>query len=174
MRNLFKVSFHSLFSIAVTAIMITATPLQAKTEESIIRDDWQFDAQVYIWASDFGGEMDIAGGTPFDVSFDTLVDNLKMGFYGSFEARKQKWLIFTDVVYLNVETEAAAPAPSNPILSFSARNVQMKGGAVNLIGGYNLLVEGKSRLDLIGGARYLDLGSDFGINVTFIGDTTTK
>jgi len=171
---MYKVSFHPLFSIAITTILLVTTSLQAQAEESILSDDWQFDAHVYIWAPDFGGEMDIAGGVPFDVPFSTLVDNLKMGFYGSFEARKEKWLIYTDVVYLNVETDAAPPAPSNPLLSFSARNVKMKGGAINLVGGYNLLVKGRSRLDLIAGARYLNLGSDFGLNVNILGETTTK
>ncbi len=38
MRNLHKVSFHSL-TIAITAIMMIATPLQAQAEESIISDN---------------------------------------------------------------------------------------------------------------------------------------
>ena len=90
-----KVTFHSLFSIVLTATMLAATPLQAQAEVSIT-DDWQFDAQVYIWSADFAGEM--GEGLPFDVPFDTLVDNLDMGFYGEFEARKGKWLVLADAV----------------------------------------------------------------------------
>ena len=177
-----KVTFHSLFSIVITATMFVVTPLQAQaqaeteteteTENSILSKNWQFDAQIYIWASDFSGELN--NGATFDVPFDTLVDNLKMGFYGSFEARKDKWLIFTDVVYLNVETDAAPTPPPSLIPDFTARNIKMKGGAINLVGGYNLLVKGKSRLDLIAGTRYLNLGSDFGLYVTFLGETSTK
>jgi len=174
MHNKFKLTFNSLFSITITAIMLAATPLQAQAKESILSDDWQFDAHIYIWAPAFSGEMDIADGVPFDVPFSDLVDNLKMGFYGSFEARHQKWLIYTDIVYLNVETDAAPPAPPTIKPDISFRNVQMDGGAINLIGGYNLLVKGRSRLDLIAGARYLDLGSEFGLNVIFLGETTTK
>ena len=108
MRNKFNVTIHFLLSTVLTAIMLIATPLQAQAEESILSKNWQFDAQIYIWASDFSGEMDTPlGDVPFDIPFSTLVDNLKMGFYGSFEARKQKWLIFTDVVYLNIETDHA-------------------------------------------------------------------
>ena len=171
MRNIFNVTLHSLFSVVFTAIMLAATPLQAQAEESILSETWQFDAQLYIWAVDFGGELN--NGTSFDVPFSTMVDNLKMGFYGSFEARKQKWLIFTDIVYLNIETDHAAPDTSEPV-DFTPRSLSMDGGAINLVGGYNLLVKGKSRLDLIAGARYLDLGSEFALNVTFLGDTTTK
>ncbi|RKZ59666.1 MAG: hypothetical protein DRQ44_13460, partial [Gammaproteobacteria bacterium] len=144
--------------------------------ESILSKNWQFDAQIYVWAVDFGGEMDINGGTSFDVPFSTMVDNLKMGFYGSFEARKEKWLIFTDVVYLNVETDHAdAPEPPNIIgKNRNVRSISMNGGAVNLVGGYNLLAKGKSRLDLIAGARYLDLGSELAFNISSPDETTTE
>ena len=179
MCNKFNVTIHSLLSVVFTAIMLAVTPLKVQAEESILSENWQFDAQLYVWAADFSGDMDIAGTTvPFDVPFSTLVDNLKMGFYGSFEARKQKWLIFTDVVYLNIETDHTASTPPTDlpsyILSGSPRSVSMNGGAINLVGGYNLLVKGKSRLDLIAGARYLDLGSEFALNVTVLGETTTR
>ena len=172
MNNKFPATFKSIFSTIVTAFMLAATPVQAQTETSILSDDWQFDAQLYIWASDFGGELN--NGTSFDVPFDTLVNNLKMGFYGSFEARKDKWLIYTDVVYLNIETDAASAPPPTIMPDLSFRNVKMEGGAINLIGGYNLLVKGQSRLDLIAGTRYLDLGSDFGLYVTVLGQTGTR
>ena len=168
----FSTGFNSLSSIVLATLLFVTTPLQAETKESVLSDNWQFDAQVYIWAPDFGGELN--NGATFDVPFDTLVDNLKMGFYGSFEARKEKWLIFTDIVYLNVETAAADANPSNPVFSLSPRNVRLEGGAINLVGGYNLLVNGKSRLDFIAGARYLNLGSEFGLYTTALGDTTLR
>ncbi len=171
MLNKFKAVFYSSLTILFTVIMFSARPLYAQAEESIFKDDWKFDAQVYIWSSAFGGELN--NGATFDVPFSTMVDNLKMGFYGSFEARKNKWLMFTDIVYLNIETDAAA-VPSGSLFDASVRNVKLSGGAVNLVGGYNLLAKGKSRLDLIAGARYLDLGSDFGLYVTRRGATTTK
>ena len=71
--------------------MFVTTPLQTETKESVLSDEWQFDAQIYIWAADFADELN--GGATFDMPFDTLVDNLKMEFYGSFEVRKEKWLI---------------------------------------------------------------------------------
>jgi len=179
MCNKFKVTIHSLLSTVLTAIMLAVTPLKVQAEESILSDNWQFDAQIYVWAADFGGELDTPiGDVPFDVPFSTLVDNLKMGFYGSFEARKEKWLIFTDIVYLNIETDHTDPTPPTDLPSYffsgSPRSVSMDGGAINLVGGYNLLVKGKSRLDLIAGARYLDLGSEFALNVTVSGETTTR
>ncbi len=178
MRNKFNVTIHSLLSTVLTASMLAVTPLTAQAEDSILSKDWQFDAQIYVWAADFSGDIEIDRfdrTVPFDVPFSTLVDNLKMGFFGSFEARKDKWLIFTDVVYLNVETDHAAPEPANTFLpNPSFRSVAMNGGAINLVGGYNLLVKGKSRLDLIAGVRYLDLGSELAFNVTYPEDTSTR
>ena len=176
MRNLRKVSFHSLFTISITAIMMIATPLRAQAEESIISDDWQFDAQVYLWAADFGGEM--GAGVPFAVPFDTLVDNLDMGFYGAFEARKGKWLIFTDAVYLNVTFNGSTtlePIPiirPNPVTVNSEMN--MRGGVYNLVGGYNLYAKNNSRLDVIAGTRYMDFSSTIRVDTIESGTGNTN
>ncbi|MDX2481253.1 MAG: hypothetical protein QNK24_13085 [Desulfuromusa sp.] len=164
-----KQSIHQfIFVLTLTVTTLISGTASAQNADSQTNDNWQFDAQIYIWAADFSGELN--NGATFDVPFDTLVDNLKMGFYGSFEARKDKWLIFTDVVYLNIATDET-PAPPGSNFGFSVRDLKLKGGAVNLVGGYNLLTKGKSRLDLIAGARYLNLGSEFGLNVTFFGST---
>jgi len=170
MQNKYKVTFFHQFFKIIPAFILAASALQvqAEAEESILSDDWKFDAQVYIWAPAFSGDLN--NGTTFDVPFSTMVDNLKMGFYGSFEARKNKWLVFTDVVYLNIG--AKAPDRANRVVSFSDIEVNMDGGAINLVGGYNLFVKGKSRTDLIAGVRYLDLGSDFGLNITRRGEIT--
>ena len=57
MRKKSKATLLLLLSALITAIMLAATPAQAQTGESILSDDWQFDAQIYIWAADFGGEL---------------------------------------------------------------------------------------------------------------------
>ncbi len=170
MRNKFNVTIHSLLSTVLTASMLAVTPLTAQAEDSILSKDWQFDAQLYIWAADFSGEVDTPlGDVPFDVPFSTLVDNLQMGFFGSFEARKDKWLIFTDIVYLDVEAGASPAVTPGDSIDISGI-VSMEGGAINLVGGYNLLVKGKSRLDLIAGVRYLDLGSEIAFSGTVSGN----
>lgn len=173
-----KVTFHSLFSIVLTATMLAATPLQAQAEVSIT-DDWQFDAQVYIWSADFAGEM--GEGLPFDVPFDTLVDNLDMGFYGEFEARKGKWLVLADAVYLNVTFDNSsdytfdnpiATRPPIPVTVNSSMN--LRGWVFNLVGGYNLVAKDNSRLDVIAGARYMDFGSDFSLKVDIVEPGNTQ
>lgn len=170
MRNMSTVTLFCRLSITIAALSLFAAPLETRAEEPIISDDWQFDAQVYIWAADFGGELN--NGATFDVPFSTMVDNLKMGFYGSFEARKDKWLVFTDVVYLNIGTDAVTEPPGDFLFDASFRDVKLKGGAINLVGGFNLSAKGRSRIDFIAGVRYLDLGSEFGLNVTRLGETT--
>jgi hypothetical protein len=77
-------------------------------------DDWQFAVGVYIWGADIGGSS--GNGDDIEVEFDDIIDGLNAGFMGTFEARKDKWLIITDLVHLDVTADdsASATAPVGP------------------------------------------------------------
>ncbi len=137
-------------------------------EEPSMSDGWDFSLAVYLWGVDIGGKT--ASGSEVDVSFNDLFDNLNAGFMGAFEARKDKWLVITDLVYLDVSADkkAKATVPIGPILIDveGKADMDMKGQVFKLAGGYNLFSEGRSRLDLIGGARYLDIDMDTSFELT--------
>jgi hypothetical protein len=57
-------------------------------------------AALFVWGAGIEGETTTGGDV--DINFDTLIRNLNMAFMGTFEARKCRWSIFADVVYLNV------------------------------------------------------------------------
>jgi hypothetical protein len=131
-------------------------------------DDWQYSGTIYLWGAGIKGET--AGGADFDVSFDTLINNLNMGFMGAFEARKGEWSAVADVVYLNVggtdsgevPIQTAAGTPVN--VEVDAR-VKTKGWVLNLLGAYNLYTTEKAGLDVLLGARYMDLEVDFDLGL---------
>jgi hypothetical protein len=124
----------------------------AQAEDSDADSGWQFAIAPYLWAADVGGKTQ--AGSSIDISFDDIVDNLESALMVSFEARKNKWMILGDYIYLDV-------AAGNQVLTMN-----LKSKVVHLAGGYNLYQE-KSRLDLIFGVRNLDL--DLGLSTVKMG-----
>jgi len=129
-------------------------------------DDWRYAGTLYLWGAGIKGET--AGGSDVDVSFDTLLSNLNMTFMGAFEARKGEWSAVADVIYLNVGAtdsgEVPVPMASGVTADVDAR-VKTKGWVLNLLGAYNLYATDKAGLDLVFGARYIDLELDFDLGV---------
>jgi len=131
-------------------------------------DDWRLAATVYLWGAGIQGET--AGGAELDVGFDTLIENLNMAFMGAFEARRSKWSAGVDLVYLNVGANDSGTVPLRHAsgaavdLDVSA-SVETKGWVLNLQGGYNLVQSDRASVDVILGARYLDLALDFNLGL---------
>jgi len=93
-----------------------------------------------------------------------------MTFMGAFEARKDQWSLLADVIYLNVGANNSGKVPvqvapdSNVDVKVNA-SVKTKGWVLDLIGGYTLWQTPEASLDLLAGARYLDLQLDFGLGL---------
>ena len=145
-----------------------------QAEESSADNDWQLSAAVYLWGAGIGGHT--ASGSEVDVSFKDLFNNLNAGFMGSFEARKDKWLVLTDLVYLDVSADknAKATVPVGPGIGpgpvpveiKTEVDVSLKGAVFQLAGGYSLISDGPLKLDLLAGARFLDLDSDISVDLS--------
>ncbi len=145
-------------------------PAAAQVESSETDDRWQFAATVYLWGASIGGET--RSGTGISVELEDLLDNLEMVFMGSFEARKGKWSLLTDVIYLDLSgdesiTVSIPVGPGIPVTTDAS--LDLSSWVVHLTGGYNLLTNGKSKLDLIAGARYLDLDADVFLSLQSLG-----
>ena len=138
---------------ALLAGILIVGPALAQAQESTADNGWQFAIAPYLWGSDISGQGQ--RGFPIDVDIGDIVDNLESVLMVSFEARKNKWLILADYIYLDVA--ASKPVPGSEL------NLNLEGTVFHLAGGYNLYQE-KSRLDLIFGARNLDL--DIGLSIT--------
>lgn len=158
--------FRRFFVPVLCAGILAFGPAQA--EESSTSNGWDYALGIYLWGADISGNT--ASGTKVDVSFKDLFDSLNAGFMGAFQARKDKWLVITDLIYLDVsnDTTAKVSIPIGPIaIDVKADvDVDLKGKVFHLAGGYNLFSKGRSSLDLYGGARYLDLDMDAKIKLS--------
>ena len=171
---------RSIFVPALCAGILSFGTVQA--EESSTDSGWDFAVAAYMWGADIGGST--GSGADIDVSFNDIFSNLNAGFMGTFEARKDKWLILTDLVYLDVtaDNNASVTIPVGPGIGpgpipvdiDAEVEIDLKGTVFQLAGGYNLLSEGPLKLDLLAGARYLDLNNDITVDLSAIGGSRSR
>ena len=156
---------------ALCFLAFGVSPALAQSESSATEDEWQFSAAVYLWGADLGGKTN--RGSEVEVEFSDLLDNLEMALMGTFGARKNNWSLLTDVIYMDLAVDKTADLfiPIGPALVPVTTSVSLDVEAwiLHFAGGYNLYSEGKSRLDLIGGARYLDLDQTMFLSLQSLG-----
>ena len=67
---------------------------------------WQYQFTLYGWYSDLNADYGLpyGPGPGKDITIDAsdIIANLNMIFMGMFEARKDKWALLADVIYLDV------------------------------------------------------------------------
>ena len=161
----------NLLALAAALVVLPGGSALAQTGSSGSQDKWQYTGAIYLWGADIGGTT--IRGSEVEVGFSDLLDNLEMGFMGAFAARKNNWSFLTDVIYLDLgvdnTTDLSIPIGGNILPVTTRTELDLKGWVVQLLGGYNLYSEGKSTLDLVAGARYLDLDMDLFLELQSLG-----
>jgi len=137
-------------------------------------DAWKWQGSLYLYLPDVGGKTTFPQGAGSNVALDadTILSNLKFTFMGSLEASRGQWGLFTDVVYVDLGNSksgfrdftignAALPAGASANAS-----LDLKALAWTLGGTWRLDAGPASTLDLLAGARLLDLKQTLKLEVT--------
>ena len=126
-------------------------------------DRWVYGGEFYMWGADIGGET--TSGAPVDIDFNDLFDNLELGFMGTLAAAKDKWTLFGDFIYLDVEDDDKSTANilGSPVPT--KIDVELEGFITTLGGAYSFLETDSTRLNLVAGARYLWLEADVDVDI---------
>lgn len=149
-------------------------------------DQWQFGITPYFWAPRVDGTLKYgvppgAGGSP-DVAIDAddYLENLDFVFMIAGEARKGRWSVFTDVIYLDFSDDDSkvksidfidgGPDLVNASLD-AGTETSFKALAWTLAGGYSMLQGDLGRLELLAGFRYfgVDASTDWRLTTTITG-----
>jgi hypothetical protein len=148
----------------------------AQTDSSTNQDQWQFSGAIYLWGADISGQTN--RGSEVEVAFGDVFDNLEMAFMGAFSARKNNWTLLTDVIYMDLAADKTADLsiPIGPVVVpvTTAVSLDIEAWVLHFAGGYNLYSKGKSRLDLIGGARYLDFDQTMFLSLQSLGPDQSR
>jgi len=147
-----KVLQKGLLLMMAVLLLLSVTPVSAEEKSA---DEWQFDATVYLWGSTL--KQTTAAGDAVSINFGTILKNLDFAAMGTFEARKGKFSMLTDVIYMDLSTDQKHDGDflGQPIEG--KLTVGLKSWILNLVGGYNLIDSGKNQFDIAAGARFLDV-----------------
>jgi hypothetical protein len=153
---------------AVLAVLLASPPAAAAQPAC---DERRFSLMPYLWLPTIDVTLNLR--TPFgnpEVNAKAhpgdYLSEVEMALMLVFEARKGKWLLFSDVTYMKLSDDTSAVKSVNfggPVVS-STLNTNTQTDVYSAIwtvaGGYNLVQDPKVSLDLFGGARYLYLKSE--------------
>lgn len=138
-----------------------AVPLAAQAQAS---EPWKWEAAIYGYFPSIGGTTAFpanSSGSTIDVSSDDVIDALKFGFMGQIEARKGKWGLWTDLVYADFGASQQGSRDftvNRQSVSADANlSLDVKATIWSLAGIYNLQSTPQTNLDLLFGARLLDM-----------------
>ena len=153
-----------LLPIAVVASGVAVAALPSPVSAQIT-DDWRFQLIVYGYFPDIGGTTTFPerGGASINVDASTLIDNLKFTFMGTFSAQKGRYGFFTDVLYLNVggsdsnTRNVSVNGQVLPIAVNTSLDLDLKGTVWTLAGSYRPVSDPSATVDILAGARLLDL-----------------
>lgn len=143
----------------LSLFILWAAPGPAAAQEGRSGDDWEFGLEMYAWGPDIKAKT--ATGDNITIDLHTILDDVQMLYMSAFSARKDKWSLFTDVIYFDLEDDeqGSLTVPVGPF-SFAVgadADVQLKAWVVTPSVGYSVIEAAKFGLDILAGARYLYL-----------------
>jgi len=161
----------------LAALSLAPTPARAQTATAAPGTGWTFDFTPYIWGAAMSGKVE-AGALPaidVEMSFSDILDNLDAGLMGAFEARKGRWGLLFDAIYMKLEASGTAsrtgPGPIGATATASA-DLELTQKMFAAAVAYRMQ-EGRAPIDVIGGLRYSKIEADATINGSFFAQAGT-
>jgi hypothetical protein len=170
-----------LITLVTLAALALCGPLGAAAETP--GSQWTFTITPYLWAPNIDGTLKYGvppgatGSAEVKVGPNDYLEALNMAMMISGEARKDRWSVFTDVIYLDFSSEESSVKSINfggSVVSAGANvstNSSLKGAIWTLAAGYAVLPGRPVELDVFGGLRYfgLEASSDWRLTLTVTG-----
>jgi len=105
-------------------------------------NQWEYDFLVYLWGTTLQGTT--VTGDDITVNFDTIIKNLDFAAMGTFSARKNKFSMVSDVIYLNLgdTIKTDGEVLGRPVSS--ELDMGLSSWVINFGAGYNLIDDGKT------------------------------
>ena len=170
-----------LIILATLTALVLCGPLSAAAQTPA--NQWTFSITPYLWLPNVDGTLKYgvppgSGGSPeVGVGPNDYLESLSFAMMISGEARKGRWSVFTDFIYLDFSSEESAvksidfggnPASAGANVSTSS---SLKGVAWTLGAGYAVLPGRPVDLDVFGGLRYfgLEASTDWQLALTITG-----
>jgi hypothetical protein len=137
-------------------LMLCASAASAQsTSAQSSPEEWQLQVVPYLWGSAIEGPVGIGNRTAdLDASFSDILSHLHFAAMGLVDARRDKFVVLTDVLYTDLRGQHATPGPL-----FSSVDPQQRLFILTPEGGYRVLDSEDAWLDVVGGIRFWRLKS---------------
>ncbi len=136
-------------------VLTTSSPVLAQSTA------WSFDASVYGWLPGMSTTIDTPfGAVDSDVSGSDAISDLDMAFMGTFEARRDRWGVIGDLLYVDLSSSNDTPFG----LRFSDTRVKVKTAAFSGYVTYRVYDEPAVAIDVAGGFRAFGVDIDTSLN----------
>ena len=150
MNSDFRLGLRGVFvAAALVSFPLMANPATAQNT-SQQSDPWSITLSPYIWFSGLGGEVTGPhGGESFSADFGDIFGTMKLSFMGLAEARRGKFSLLTDIMYLNLQQGVPVPG----LGAYSGGRARTQSVEVSAIGLYTVTEGSTGRVELGGGIR---------------------
>ena len=139
--------FSSLLAFILLCAFLGTVAAQGELPEPK-SDEWQFTvAPLYLWAVGIDGNIGVGPVVaPVNITFDDALSNLSGAFTLHFEARKKKWNVLADDMWVGLSPSASLPtgAPVNVDLDMQ----------IGELGGTYLVTDSSPYVEVLAGVRY--------------------
>jgi hypothetical protein len=160
-------------AVVVAALLASSGALAQQTAGEA--EPWQFGLSIYGWFPNISGQTAFeppGGDSEFEIDIEDILDNLEFVLMGTFDVRKGRWGILTDVLYMDVGASESGTRKASigrrglPVNATADVNLDLKSWIWTLAGYYRALDRNGLTLDVVGGARYLDVEQEVEWDIT--------
>ena len=125
--------------------------------------NWSFAFTPYLWAASTHAKIKTPQGETIRVrqSFRDLLSDLKFAAMGTFEARRHRFVVVSDLIYLHLGAGASGQLGPIPLKS----DVDLKLLSSTNMVGYRVVDKGPMFLDLLAGVRFTRQQLDIGLTI---------
>jgi hypothetical protein len=142
------------------AVISVAVFLSWATNGNAQDTNRDFTGYLYLWAPALSGETTTGGS--IDVSFSDILDNLDVALMGAVEARRGRFSIFADALYLDLsDGQDTAVGPGIP----ANADVDVRGTVLSGSVGYDLANGTDMRIAVLGGFRVMNLDTSANVSI---------
>jgi hypothetical protein len=147
-------------------MMITAVFAAHSASAAPADSQWRFGASIYGWFPDISGGTsfrDDADGLEFEIDIRDILRNLEFTFQGGLDARKGRWGIATDLIYMSVGKtgerlrEGSIGGVQIPVDASARVELDMKSWVWTTAGYYRAVDQANVSFDVLAGVRYIDV-----------------
>lgn len=129
---------------------------------------WTFAGSPYFWGANISGDVRQFGLPEIHLKSDfrDVLKDLEFGFMAVGEARYDRFSIFGDIIYTKVSSGAATP------LGIVSGRIDVTSETLSGLigGGYAVLQDGRSTIDIVAGARIWHVSTDIDFSGGLLND----